>query len=516
VAKTNGRSVSDQSSMNAYIKSICDIMRRDNTKGAMEYIPELTWMMFLRILDEKEEEEQIQSEAVGDSFESSLIYPYRWRDWGSPNGKKRKELQESHMNAFLDFVNEDLIPHLKSFEEKTNATKRQKIISQVFRNLSHTRLGSEKNLLDVLDKVEHLTSENIDDTHQFPLSQVYEGLLLKMGEKNNDGGQFFTPREVIRAMIRAVRPNVKHKGEYVTFYDPGCGTGGFLAEIYTHLINPVYSGLRLNAADYNYLKHDAFWGLDSSFTAFPIALANLVLHGIDQPHIGLKNTLSGRATYTELFEGAPYKFNYIFTNPPFGGKEGEDSKANFVYKTGNTQILFMQHIIDHLEDNGTCAMVIDEGVMSGTNENAFVQTKKKLLDECNLWCVVSLPHKVFLNAGAGVKTNLLFFTKGKSSQNIWYYDMSAIKVLKKDPLTLDKFDDFLMRLHSNKEENKISDNSWYVNIDTIKKKNYDLKAVNPNSTENDIPKPEELIRIIGESQVKISESLQRLKELSLD
>ncbi|AFV24997.1 N-6 DNA methylase [Methanolobus psychrophilus R15] len=514
---TNGRTVSDQSSMNAYIKSICDIMRRDNTKGAMEYIPELTWMMFLRILDEKEEEEQLQSEAVGDNFEPSLDYPYRWRDWGSPEGKKRKELQEGQMNAFLDFVNEDLIPHLKAFddrEENPNATKRQKIISQIFRNLNHTRLGSEKNLLDVLDKVEHLTSENIDATHQFPLSQIYEGLLLKMGEKNNDGGQFFTPREVIRAMIRAVKPDVKHNGEYATFYDPGCGTGGFLAENYTYLTNPEISGLKLTASDYNHLKHDAFWGLDSSFTAFPIALANLVLHGIDQPHIGLKNTLSGRVTYMDLFEGAPYKFNYIFTNPPFGGKEGEDAKANFAFKTGNTQILFIQHIIDHLADDGTCAMVIDEGVLFRTNETAFVQTKRKLLDECNLWCILSLSQNVFLNAGAGVKTNLLFFTKGKSTEKIWYYDMSDIKILKKSPLTLDKFDDFLMRLHSDKEEDKISEKSWYMDINTIKKKDYDIKAVNPNTIEKEIPKPAELIKIIEESQAKINESLQKLKELT--
>jgi type I restriction enzyme M protein len=517
MAKNNGRSVSDQSNMNAYIKSICNIMRRDGAKGAMEYIPELTWMMFLRILDDKEKEEQLHSEAVGENFEASLEEPYRWRDWGSPQGKKRRELKEEQMDAFLVFINEDLIPHLKSFndpKEKPKATKKQKIISQIFRNLTHTSIGSEKNLLDVLDKVEHLTSENIDDTHQFPLSQVYEGLLLKMGEKNNDGGQFFTPREVIRAMIRAVKPDVKHNGEYATFYDPGCGTGGFLAENYTYLTNPDISGLKLNASDYNHLKHDAFWGLDNSLTTFPIGLANLVLHGIDQPHIGLKNTLSGRETYMDLFEGAPYKFDYIFTNPPFGGKEGDDSKVNFDFKTGNTQILFIQHIIDHLEDSGTCAMVIDEGVLSGNNENAFVQAKTKLLDECNLWCVVSLPQKVFLNAGAGVKTNLLFFTKGESTETIWYYDMSDIKVLKKDPLTLDKFDDFLMRLNSHKEEDKISEKSWYVDIATIKKRDYDLKAFNPNIKEKEIPKPDELIKIIDESQAKINDSLQKLKELT--
>jgi type I restriction enzyme M protein len=504
----NGRILSDQSSMNSYIKSICDIMRRDKTKGAMQYIPELTWMMFLRIFDEKEQEEEMQCEAVGKSFTPALKYPFRWRDWGSPEGKKRKEIQDKgKLGDFLEFVNKDLIPHMKSFE-KNNSTIKQKIISQIFRKIEKTQLASERNLLDVLDKIEHLTSENIDDTHQFPLSQIYEGLLLKMGEKNNDGGQFFTPREVIRAMVRTIQPKLKIKGRDATIYDPCCGTGGFLAETFVYLMNQEPT-----ATEIDYLKHNALWGLDDSDDAFPIALANLALHGIDFPHIGIKNTLSGRPTYIELFQGAPSQFDYILTNPPFGGSEGEDAKTNFVYKTGSTQVLFLQHIIDKLRDGGTCAMVIDEGVLFRTNETAFVQTKRKLLEECDLFCVISLPQNVFVNAGAGVKTNLLFFTKGKQTKQIWYYDMSNIKVRKKLPFTLDKFDDFFKRLSSDKEKDKISDNSWFIDVDTIKNKNYDLKAVNPNIKEKVIPKPEELIKIIEESQIKINESLKKLKEI---
>ena len=505
----NGRILSDQSSMNSYIKSICDIMRRDKTKGAMQYIPELTWMMFLRILDEKEQEEEMQCEAVDKSFTPSLKVPYRWRDWGSPEGKKRKEIQEiGKLGDFLEFVNNNLIPHMKSFEKKSNATSKQKIISQIFRNREKTLLTSERNLLDVLDKIDHLTSENIDATHQFPLSQIYEGLLLKMGEKKNDGGQFFTPREVIRAMIRTISPKLKVHSRDATFYDPCCGTGGFLAEIFVYLMNQEPT-----ATEIDYLKHNALWGLDDSDDAFPIALANLALHGIDFPHIGIKNTLSGKPTYLDLFQNAPSQFDYILTNPPFGGSEGEDAKTNFAYKTGSTQILFLQHIIDKLKDGGTCTMVIDEGALSRTNETAFVQTKRKLLEECDLWCIISLPQNVFVNAGAGVKTNLLFFTKGKSTKKIWYYDMSDIKVRKKLPFTLDKFDDFFTRLSSDKEKDKISDKSWFIDIEMIKNKNYDIKAVNPNIKEKVIPKPEELIKIIEESQAKINESLKRLKEI---
>ncbi len=507
--KNNGRLISDQSGMNSYIKSICDIMRRDKTKGALQYIPELTWMMFLRILDEKEQEEELRCKAVGKIFMPSLNEPYRWRDWGDPEGKKRKEIQENgKLGDFLDFVNQDLIPHMKSFEKNHNANIKQKIISQIFRKIEKTQLVSERNLLDVLDRIQHLTSENIDATHQFPLSQIYEGLLLKMGEKGNDGGQFFTPREIIRVMVRVITPKIKIQGRDATFYDPCCGTGGFLAETFVYLMNQEPT-----ATEIDYLRHEAFWGSDDSDDAFPIGLANLALHGIDFPHIGLRNTLSGRPTYIELFQGAPSQFDYILTNPPFGGKEGEDAKTAFAYKTGSTQVLFLQHIIDKLKDGGTCAMVIDEGVLFRTNETAFVQTKRKLLEECNLWCIISLPQNVFVNAGAGVKTNLLFFTKGEQTSKIWYYDMSDIKVRKKLPFTIDKFEDFFARLSSDRESDKISDKSWFIDIDTIKSKNYDIKAVNPNVKEKVIQRPEELIKIIEQSQIEIDKSLKKLKEI---
>lgn len=517
----NDKLISNPRSMNSYIKSICDIMRRDKTKGALQYIPELTWMMFLRILDEKEQEQEKQYEAVGKVFNPSLDYPYRWRDWGSPKGKKRKELQErGSLGDFLNFINcqisneeikqgkeMGLIQKIKSFEQSPNSTTKQKIISQIFRRIDKTRIESETNLLDVLDKIDYLTIENIDETHQFPLSQVYEGLLLKMGEKNNDGGQFFTPREIIRAMVKTIKPDLIREGAYSVFYDPCCGTGGFLAETFVYMIQK-----ELNATEIEYLQNNAFWGVDDSDEIFSIALANLFLHGISFPHIGLKNNLSDRPTYLELFQGAPSQFDYIFTNPPFGGSEGEDAKTKFAYKTGSTQLLFLQHIIDKLKPNGTCAMVIDEGVLYRTKETAFVQTKKKLLSECDLWCIVSLPQNVFVNAGASSKTNLLFFTKGKSTERIWYYDLSDIKVRKKLPFTLQHFEDFF-RLLPLSDEEKETDRSWFVDFDTIRAKNFSLKAINPNVKEKIIPKPDELIKIIEDAQVKINESLQRLKEI---
>ena len=440
-------------------------MRRGNCAGALQYVPELTWILFLRILDDREEREQEHAEAVGVPYRPSLEAPYRWRDWGAPPEtlpevytNKRAELEEAPTNAFFNFVNGELLPHLKSLEKRPYATARQKVISEIISGVERVRIDTERNFLDVLDKVHKLSSENVDDTHVFTLSQVYEGLLLKMGEKGNDGGQFFTPREVIRAMVRVIDPAIDD-----TVYDPSCGTGGFLAQSFEHIERKLSA--RATAEQLQILKQQTFWGREKENIVYPIALANMVLHGMDKPNIWHGNTLTGQETYGGLFEGSPSQFDVILTNPPFGGKEGKEAQTNFDYKTGSTQVLFLQHVIRSLCNGGRCGIVLDEGLLFRTNEDAFVKTKRKLLDECDLWCVLSLPAGVFTAAGAGVKTNLLFFTKGNRTKKIWYYDLTDIKVRKRTPLTLKYFDDFFKLLPARAN----SDFSWTVDLDERKK-----------------------------------------------
>jgi hypothetical protein len=211
----------------------------------------------------------------------------------------------------------------------------------------------------------------------------------------------------------------------------------FLAIAYEHIARKL--GQNATSTDLDTLKHETFFGREKENLVFPIALANLVLHGIDQPNLWHGNTLTGRATYDALFANAPQTFDVILTNPPFGGKEGKDAQKNFAFETSSTQVLFVQDILKELSPTGTCAIVLDEGLLFRTNESAFVDTKRKLTEECNLWCILSLPGGVFSTAGAGVKTNLLFFTKGKKTEKIWYYDLSHVKVGKKTPLTLAHF-----------------------------------------------------------------------------
>ena len=506
----NGKRLATQQSVNGAIKSICDIMRRSNCAGALQYVPELTWILFLRILDEREQQEADEAEAVGADYTPSLAPPYRWRDWAAPDGPKRIELQNGALGAFFAFVNGGtnpdgtpfgLLPHLRGLKNRPNATPRQKVISEIMSGVERVRIDTEKNFLDVLDRVHAISNSAVDQTHVFTLSQAYEGLLLKMGEKGNDGGQFFTPREIIRAMVQAVDPGA---GE--TVYDPCCGTGGFLAQSYEYMQGKL--GAETTAEQLERLKQRTFYGREKENLIYPIALANLVLHGIDEPHLWHGNTLNGGETYGGLFQSAPPLFDVILTNPPFGGKEGKEAQTHFAYKTGATQVLFLQHIVDHLKPGGRCGIVLDEGVLFRTNESAFVRTKRKLLNECDLWCIVSLPGGVFTAAGAGVKTNLLFFTKGRRTERIWYYDLSDVKVGKKTPFTLDKFADFFRLLPERGE----SERSWTVTREQIEAKNYDLKAVNPNAkSDGDNRTPGELLEIIDAKGREVAEALSVLR-----
>ncbi|MBW4567117.1 MAG: N-6 DNA methylase [Tolypothrix carrinoi HA7290-LM1] len=478
----NNRKYTSQQSLDSYIYSACDIMRRSNCAGALQYIPELTWILFLRILDEREQEEAENADAVGFNFTASLDIPYRWRDWAAPydnslfnldseqrpQGWKRNQITEQsqqveELNKFRDtalsepfkvWVDFILIPYLKQLKNSKDATPKQKVISEVMSGIDRVRIDSQKNLLDILDKIHEISSETVDDTHIFPLSQVFEGLLLRMGEKGNDGGQFFTPRIIIRAMVKVLDPKI---GE--TVYDPGLGTGGFLAQSYEHMRGE--NNCKITKPEHlEILKRRTFYGREKDNLIYPIAIANLVLHGIDEPHIWHGNTLTGGETYGGLFTDAPDLYNVILMNPPFGGKEGKEAQTGFAYQTSATQVLFLQHAFKSLKALGRCGIVLDEGILFRTNESAFVSTKRNLLNECNVWCIVSLPAGTFVAAGGGVKANILFFHKGEPTEKIWYYDLSDIKVGKRTPLTETQFEEFFRLLPTRGD----SERSWTVDI----------------------------------------------------
>ncbi len=472
-----GAGLSGPQALNQAVWQICDVLRRSNCGSALQYVPELTWILFLRVLDEQEAIEREEAEALGLAYTATLASPYRWQDWaapwdqkgepkttddGKPLGWKRRELQESKRGDYFAFVNAQLLPMLRGLRDQPGATPKQKVISEIIAPIERVRIDTEGNFADVLDRVHALRLAGTDTQHQFMLSQVYEGLLLKMGEKNSDGGQFYTPRELIRVMVETVDPKLGQ-----TVCDPCCGTGGFLAEAAEHM---RARGGELTTDALDALKHRTFYGREKDNLAYPIALANLMLHGIDEPHLWHGNTLSGQTVYGGLWEGAPDRFGIVLTNPPFGGKEGKEAQGPFAFKTRATQVLFVQYVMQMLEPGGKCGIVLDEGLLYRTNEESFTRTKRKLLDECDLWCIVSLPGGAFTGSGAGVKTNLVFFTRGRKTERIWYYDLSHIKVGKKTPLTRAQFNEFFALLDKRGTPEAETEHSWTVDFAERKRK----------------------------------------------
>ena len=505
--------IDSQSSLDARIKTVCDVLRRSNCAGALQYVPELTWLLFLRFLDEREEREAREDAALGRRYEESIPEPYRWRDWAAPDGVKRNLLQHGAEQSVFGFLENDLLPYLHALGSN-GGTPRQRLIGQILSSVNGTRVDTERNFYDVVDLVDEIRQGAISDQHLFPLSSAYEGLLLSMGEKNNDGGQFFTPREVVRAMVRVVNPQV---GE--TVFDPCCGTGGFLAQAYEQMRANLPSEATGEALER--LSADTFYGTEKDTLVYPIALANLVLHGIDEPHIQHGNTLTRAEEYGGLFEDAPDQFDVILTNPPFGGKEGQDAQNQYAYPTSSTQVLFLQEVIESLKRGGRAGFVVDEGLLFRTSERAFVSTKRKLLDECDLYCVVSLAPGVFTSAGSGVKSNLLFFNKGQPTERIWYYELfppewtdrkgqtrPGTRFTKKYPLTLAHFEEFFALL----PERADSERSWTVTREQVEANGYDLKAVNPHRPDDsDTRTPEELLAEIAGHGRELESALAELR-----
>lgn len=479
---------------------ICDVLRRGSCTSALRYVPELTWILFLRLLDEQDGE---------DGAPGPIQPPYRFRDWAlRPPGA-----------GLLRFVNEALLPHLRGLGARAGATARQRLISEVVSGVERAGIESERDLLDVIGRVRRISAADIDDRHVFPLSQIYEGLLSRMGDQGSDAGQFFTPREVVRAMVRVIDPR---PGE--TIYDPCCGTGGFLVQAYAHVRAAL--GDRPAPEVLARLKERTLFGREKERLIYPLALANLALHGVDLPRIWLGNALTGEAVRDGLFsgpgpgrDGAPAAFDVVLTNPPFGGKEGRDVGAGFAFPSSATQVLFLQHILSSLAPGGRCGVVLDEGVLFRTNEDAFVRTKDRLLQECDLFCVVSLPIGAFAAAGAGVKTDLLFFRKGRPTERIWYYDLSDRKIGRRTPLTLDDFAEFFALL----PERRDSARSWSVDFAARRRAAaalparelravYDLKAQNPRAG---FSRPRhtsaELLALIDQKEAEVAAALAALR-----
>lgn len=494
------------------IWAVCDIMRQADYAGALEYISDITWLLFLRLLDERERRDEQRSLALGTPYESSLWSPYRWRDWATVDGVKRRAFDDGSGGSVVEWINDDLLPTLRMAGEGSSATMRQKMVAGVIRSTERVGVRYDKPMLDILDLLDGVI-EFQQTADAFALSGAYEDLLLKMGDAKGDSGQFFTPRVIVQALVEAVAPKI---GE--TVYDPCCGTGGFLAHAFRYIIKTKPSNVTTD--EMATLKSRSIYGRERASRVYPICVGNLVLHGIDEPRIWHGDTLLDDEVYGDLFQDAPPNYDVVLTNPPFSAKFTTGTQK-YAFESKDTQLLMLQEVMDSLKPGGRAGMVVDEGILFKATAS-HVGVRRRLLEGFDIRAIVSLASGSFLSAGTGIRTNLLIFERGRPTSKIWYYDVSPPPgaagasdsggiwaFTKQYPLSEEHFEEFLTLLPSQ----GASMRSWTVDREDLDPKTLDIKGVNPHPPVPPITgTPEELLEKIDSGDRELDAALAELRK----
>ena len=487
--------------MESKINRITDILRRDDgISGAMHYTEQISWVLFLKFLADLEESKAEYAELDGETYTYILNEKYRWQNWAVLKVDGKKDIINSKSgDDLLDFVNKELFPYLKGFKSITENPKSIKYkIGAIFEFLDN-RIANGHTLREVLDIIDEMDFHNQSDL--FQLSLIYEKLLKDMGSDGGNSGEFYTPRPLIKVITDVVNPQIGQ-----SIYDPAVGSCGFLIEAYNHIrYTDVQNNKQrdLSTDQLKFLNEDTFFGNEKTPLSYVMGVMNMILHGVESPNISKSNTL------TKDIRGLEEKdrFDCILANPPFGGKEKEQIQQNFPIKSNATELLFLQHMMNHLKLGGKCGVVIPEGVLFQTN-NAFQSVKKDLLERFNVHTILSLPSGVFLPYSA-VKTNVVFFDRVGSTNDIYYYEVNpAFKLTKNKPINIDHFAEFL----DSWESRKITPNSWIVNVNDIK--DFDISAKNPNKNETiEHKSPIELVENIKLNNALINDLLDEVEEI---
>jgi type I restriction enzyme M protein len=454
-------------------KSVDDIFRKDGgCSSELDYTEQSSWMLFLKYLDDLEFTKSQEAEMMMETYEYIIDEQYRWSAWAAP---KNADGNFDHNNALIgqdliDFVDDHLFPYLKGFKQRADNTNTIEYkIGEIFSEIKN-KIQSGYSLRDTLEKIDSLRFRSQQEKHE--LSHLYEAKIKNMGNAGRNGGEYYTPRPLIRAMIDVVQPKI---GE--TIYDGAAGSAGFLCEAYDYLRQGGRAGIegkvKLSTSDLETLQNDTFYAKEKKSLAYVIAIMNMILHGIEAPNVLHTNTLSENLQDIQPSN----QHSIILANPPFGGKERKEVQENFPIQTGETAFLFLQHFIKMLKPGGRAAIVIKNTFLSNT-DNAAVALRKELLENCNLHTVLDCPGGTFL--GAGVKTVVLFFTKGEPTLNTWFYELNVGRNMgKTNPLDDNDLKEFV-ELQKGFSD---SDKSWSLAISDIDQATYDLSVKNPNIEE---------------------------------
>jgi type I restriction enzyme M protein len=431
----------------------------------LDYTEQTSWLLFLKYLDSLEQDKATEAALDGKKYTYILDKPYRWESWAAPKGKDGKLDHNKALTGddLRDFVNQKLFPYLHGFTQKASGPNTIEYkIGQIFGEIKN-KISSGYNLREIIDHIDELRFRSQTEKHE--LSHLYEAKIKNMGNAGRNGGEYYTPRPLIRAMVQVVKPKI---GE--TIYDGACGSAGFLCESFDYLrrANPK----RTTAQDRT-LQERTFYGKEKKSLAYVIAIMNMILHGIDAPNIIHTNTLT--ENLADIQE--KNRYDVVLANPPFGGKERVEVQQNFPIRTGETAFLFLQHFIKMMRAGGRGGVVIKNTFLSNT-DNASVSLRKLLLESCNLHTVLDCPGGTF--QGAGVKTVVLFFEKGASTHKVWYYQLDPGRNLgKTNPLNDEDVAEFVKFQKTFVDSPK----SWSVDAKSLDKKTFDLSAKNPNGGE---------------------------------
>ena len=490
-------------------KNIDDILHKDAGCGSeLDYVEQTSWVLFLKYLDDLEKDKETAAFLSGKTYSKIIEPQFQWTKWAAPklaqSGVEESKWKIDH-NALtgddlLDFVNNELFPYLKKFKE--NATSADTIeykIGEIFSELKN-RIQSGYNLREVVSLIDELRFRT--HAEQLEMSHLYEGKIKNMGNAGRNGGEYYTPRPLIKTIVKVVAPKI---GE--TVYDGAVGSAGFLVEAFDYLKNiKTHSNASLSTKDVETLQKKTFYGKEKKSLAYIIGIMNMILHGVEAPNIIHTNTLAENLSDIQEKD----RYNVVLANPPFGGKERAEVQQNFPIKTGETASLFLQHFIKILKVGGKAGIVIKNTFLSNT-DNASIALRKELLTNCNLHTVLDLPGGTF--TGAGVKTVVLFFTKGTPTKKVWFYQLNLDRNLgKTNPLNERDLAEFV-ELQKTKAE---SENSWSIDVQTqdIASQQYDLSAKNPNTPEEaPLRQPNEILEAMATLDKESSKILKTIEDL---
>lgn len=477
-------------------KNIDDVLRKEaGCTTELDYTEQTSWLLFLKYLDGLEQDKADEAKLEGKRYNFILDKPYRWESWAAPKGKDgRIDHNKAQTGSDLtEFVNGKLFPYLHNFKQKVGGSNTIEYkIGEIFGEIKN-KIQSGYNLREIIDHIDELRFRSQKEKHE--LSHLYEAKIRNMGNAGRNGGEYYTPRPLIRAMVQVVKPKI---GERI--YDGACGSAGFLCEAFDYL----KAQRHLTTKDLTTLQTRTFYGKEKKSLAYVIAIMNMILHGIEAPNIIHTNTLTENLADIQEKD----RFDVILANPPFGGKERREVQQNFPIRTGETAFLFLQHFIKMLKAGGRASVVIKNTFLSNT-DNASVSLRKLLLETCNLHTVLDCPSGTF--QGAGVKTVVLFFDKGAPTRKIWYYQLDPGRSLgKTNPLN----DDDLKKFVKLQKTFADSPKSWSVNVKDIDQETFDLSVKNPNGEEEMKHRsPKEILKEIATLDAKSAEMLQSIRRL---